>query len=391
MEGFARYIREEIREWFWIDTCCIDQGNASEVTKAVHSMFRWYSNAEVCVVHLAEVGNAEGQRKFEDSEWFCRGWTLQELLAPHVVIFLSSNWQLIGHKGRGGLTIGGIRIEGGPALEPQVARITHIPETVLHDYSNSKRLTPEQKLAWIANRQTKKEEDMYYSLLGLFDVRMWLRYGEGAESARQRLVREIDNLTRQDDRISKVASWLSVPDPWSDHYTARALHEAGTGDWMLQSRQYQQWKDGDLGCKDPILSTLFQAHQQSSQDTLSPRDLNRMLKICIESYDRVTLMLDALDECPEGEVRESVLEHLEQLSAEYTNIKFLATSREVVTIHDLMKELAAEAVILSSRLVDGDIRRYVSNELARDRRLKKLDASTKLLITIELSQRSDGM
>ncbi|KAK3612994.1 hypothetical protein LTR22_028355, partial [Elasticomyces elasticus] len=56
-----------------------------------------------------------------------------------------------------------------------------------------------------------------------------------------------------------------------------------------------------------------------------------------------------------------------------------------------MKELAAEAVILSSHLVDGDIRRYVSNELARDRRLKKLDASTKLLITTELSQRSDGM
>ncbi|KAK6375649.1 hypothetical protein LTR81_027903 [Elasticomyces elasticus] len=416
-------------------------------------MFRWYSNAEVCIAYLADVGSAEGQRKFEDSAWFCRGWTLQELLAPHVVIFLSNTWQLIGHKGRGAVTIGGIRIRGGPALEPQVARITHIPETVLHDYSKSKKLTPEQKLAWIANRQTKKEEDMYYSLLGLFDVRMWLCYGEGAESARQRLVREIDNLTRQDDRISKVASWLSAPDPRSNHYSARGLHEAGTGDWMLQSPQYQQWKDGDvrhlwlcgkvgsgktvlfstiandvrnhcevtprsgfavfyftftdeqkqsyddllrsliyqLGCKDPILSTLFQAHQQSSQDTLSPRDLNRMLKICIESYDRVTLMLDALDECPEGEVRESVLEHLEQLSAEYTNIKFLATSREVVAIHDLMKELAAEAVILSSHLVDRDIRRYVSNELARDRRLKKLDASTKLLITTELSQRSDGM
>ncbi|KAK3613520.1 hypothetical protein LTR56_027832 [Elasticomyces elasticus] len=416
-------------------------------------MFRWYSNAEVCIAYLADVGSAEGQRKFEDSAWFCRGWTLQELLAPHVVIFLSNTWQLIGHKGRGAVTIGGIRIRGGPALEPQVARITHIPETVLHDYSKSKKLTPEQKLAWIANRQTKKEEDMYYSLLGLFDVRMWLCYGEGAESARQRLVREIDNLTRQDDRISKVASWLSAPDPRSNHYSARGLHEAGTGDWMLQSPQYQQWKDGDvrhlwlcgkvgsgktvlfstiandvrnhcevtprsgfavfyfsftdeqkqsyddllrsliyqLGCKDPILSTLFQAHQQSSQDTLSPRDLNRMLKICIESYDRVTLMLDALDECPEGEVRESVLEHLEQLSAEYTNIKFLATSREVVAIHDLMKELAAEAVILSSHLVDGDIRRYVSNELARDRRLKKLDASIKLLITTELSRRSDGM
>ncbi|KAK5696353.1 hypothetical protein LTS12_028577, partial [Elasticomyces elasticus] len=365
MEGFARYIRKEIREieWFWIDTCCIDQGNASEVTEAVNSMFRWYSNAEVCIVYLADVGSAEGQRKFEDSAWFCRGWTLQELLAPHVVIFLSNTWQLIGHKGRGAVTIGGIRIRGGPALEPQVARITHIPETVLHDYSKSKKLTPEQKLAWIANRQTKKEEDMYYSLLGLFDVRMWLCYGEGAESARQRLVREIDNLTRQDDRISKVASWLSAPDPRSNHYSARGLHEAGTGYWMLQSPQYQQWKDGDvrhlwlcgkvgsgktvlfstiandvrnhcevtprsgfavfyfsftdeqkqsyddllrsliyqLGCKDPILSTLFQAHQQSSQDTLSPRDLNRMLKICIESYDRVTLMLDALDECPEGE------------------------------------------------------------------------------------------
>ncbi|KAK4899574.1 hypothetical protein LTR49_027632, partial [Elasticomyces elasticus] len=89
------------------------------------------------------------------------------------------------------------------------------------------------------------------------------------------------------------------------------------------------------GCEEPALSTLFEAHQQSSQDTLSPRYLDRMLTTCIESYDRVTLMLDAVDECPEGEVRESVFEHLEQLSAEYTNIKFLTISRELVQLREL--------------------------------------------------------
>ena len=28
--------------YFWIDTCCIDKNNATELSRALNSMFRWY-------------------------------------------------------------------------------------------------------------------------------------------------------------------------------------------------------------------------------------------------------------------------------------------------------------------------------------------------------------
>lgn len=40
---------------FWIDTCCIKQGDSSEVSEAVNSMFRWYRESAVCYVYLADV------------------------------------------------------------------------------------------------------------------------------------------------------------------------------------------------------------------------------------------------------------------------------------------------------------------------------------------------
>ncbi len=51
-------------------------------------MFRWYEESQVCYAYLSDVRNASedpSQRDsdFSTSKWFTRGWTLQELLAPH--------------------------------------------------------------------------------------------------------------------------------------------------------------------------------------------------------------------------------------------------------------------------------------------------------------------
>jgi len=45
-------------------------------------------------------------------------------------------------------------------------------------------------MSWADTRQTTREEDMAYSLLGIFDVHMPLIYGEGKENAFRRLNRE---------------------------------------------------------------------------------------------------------------------------------------------------------------------------------------------------------
>jgi hypothetical protein len=41
--------------YFWIDTCCINKKNSTELSKAINSMFRWYQKAARCYVYLTDV------------------------------------------------------------------------------------------------------------------------------------------------------------------------------------------------------------------------------------------------------------------------------------------------------------------------------------------------
>jgi hypothetical protein len=51
-------------------------------------------------------------------------------------------------------------------------------------------------MSWASNRETKRFEDIAYSLLGILDINMPLLYGEGVK-AFQRLQEEI--MKRSDD------------------------------------------------------------------------------------------------------------------------------------------------------------------------------------------------
>jgi hypothetical protein len=46
-------------------------------------------------------------------------------------------------------------------------------------------------MAWMAGRETMQEEDMVYSLIGIFGMSMEFRYGEGKENALNRLEKEM--------------------------------------------------------------------------------------------------------------------------------------------------------------------------------------------------------
>jgi WD40 repeat protein len=192
VEGFARYVRETVNvDWIWIDTCCINQESSQEVSEAVNSMFKWYRNAEVCLAYLADVETTDNMQEFCNSSWFRRGWTLQELLAPQLVLFLTRSWQVIGHKGTGANQNHLIGSPTGPLLNDVIAAVTGIPRDVLADFQQSRSLSIEDRLAWTAGRNTTREEDLSYCLYGIFGVTMPVIYGEGSESARARLLVEI--------------------------------------------------------------------------------------------------------------------------------------------------------------------------------------------------------
>jgi hypothetical protein len=44
-------------QYFWVDTCCINKTNSTELSEAINSMFRWYQDAVICYVYLSDVQN----------------------------------------------------------------------------------------------------------------------------------------------------------------------------------------------------------------------------------------------------------------------------------------------------------------------------------------------
>ncbi|EGN92311.1 hypothetical protein SERLA73DRAFT_191355, partial [Serpula lacrymans var. lacrymans S7.3] len=91
-----RFCREAFHgfgcEWAWADTCCIDGHSSADLEESIRSMFSWYRNAKACIVYL---GDVENPNYWQESVWFSRGWTLQELLAPKRMKFFMKDWTLL--------------------------------------------------------------------------------------------------------------------------------------------------------------------------------------------------------------------------------------------------------------------------------------------------------
>ncbi|KAK1809429.1 hypothetical protein LTR12_016209 [Friedmanniomyces endolithicus] len=168
MEGFAQYVREHIPhvDWLWIDTCCINQESDREVSEAVNSMFRWYHNAVVCLAYLADVtpsevvGDVKCMDVFRHSVWFKRGWTLQELLAPSAVVFLTERWEVLGHKGEYDNEKSSPPLHMGPSLDSTIAAITRIPEAALKSDDRSTKFSVRERFAWMEGKESARKRLM---------------------------------------------------------------------------------------------------------------------------------------------------------------------------------------------------------------------------------------
>ena len=160
----------------WVDTCCIDRSSSAELSEAINCMFKWYKAAEICFAYLEDVyiSSEDSWNQFEESSWFKRGWTLQELVAPKELVFFGKGWQRLGSKFE---------------LRRLVKTATGIEESVLRGAS-LKHYSVATRMSWAAGRETTRTEDIAYSLLGIFNVNMSLMYGEG-EKAFIRLQEEI--------------------------------------------------------------------------------------------------------------------------------------------------------------------------------------------------------
>ena len=151
--------------YVWVDTCCIDKSSSAELSESINSMYKWYQDAEICYVYLQDVEAAEGWddptryvtehrgpsrhlAQLRGTRWFTRGWTLQELLAPRNVHFLSRNFEYIATR---------------EELAYLVWDITGISISCLRQPNTA---SAAQKMSWASSRRTSRPEDKAYSLLG---------------------------------------------------------------------------------------------------------------------------------------------------------------------------------------------------------------------------------
>jgi ankyrin repeat protein len=230
--------------YFWVDTCNIDKTSSQELSEAINSMFRWYQSSERCYVYLSDVSagvsNNDNELSrgwkpaFRKSRWFTRGWTLQELIAPNSVEFFSVEEERLGDK---------------RSLEQTLHDITGIAAECLRGASLS--LFPEEeRMSWAAKRQTKREEDEAYCLLGIFDISMPLIYGERREKAFTRLEEQIKKTSKNGFMsLNEEKKRILLDSLRFDQIDARqtAIKNATgkTCKWLLKDRSYLDWLDVD--------------------------------------------------------------------------------------------------------------------------------------------------
>jgi hypothetical protein len=232
-----RFCGEQARhdglQHFWIDTCCINKNNQAELAFAIRSMFRWYRNAARCYVYLSDVSTRKRKAcsrptelswepAFRSSRWFMRGWTLQELLAPTIVEFFSQEGKKLGNK---------------ISLRTMIHEITSIPPKALNGAPLSQ-FSVNERLWWKEGRETKREEDLWYSLSGIFDVEIAPAYSEGAASAFKRLT---DEIHKQERCVQDIRS----TDPHDDKKRIQETKGGLLADsyrWVLKNTTFRHWQ-----------------------------------------------------------------------------------------------------------------------------------------------------
>ncbi|KAI6016665.1 hypothetical protein BKA83DRAFT_14985 [Pisolithus microcarpus] len=205
LQGFCAVACRWGYSWAWSDTCCIDKHSSAEVQETIGSMFAWYRQSALTIVYLSDV---PGTGSLGSSEWFRRGWTLQELLAPRTVLFYTQNWSLYKN-----LTSANHKEDA--TVLAELARETGIEPWFLFYFSPGVD-NARSRLQWASSRLTTRPEDIAYSLFGIFNLHLPVLYGESAEHALGRLLTEI--VSQSGD--TSVLDWVGEPSPFHSCFPA---------------------------------------------------------------------------------------------------------------------------------------------------------------------------
>ncbi|KIO01941.1 hypothetical protein M404DRAFT_718124 [Pisolithus tinctorius Marx 270] len=174
LRNFCKETRKLGHNWAWSDTCCIDKTKSSILDQSLASMYEWYANSVATLVFLAGVAHPSKPGDLTRSLWMTRAWTLQELLSPKVIFFYDAQWKLyLGNTGA--------NHKESPAILQELADAIMIPPGTIASFSPDD-LGVREKLRLASTRNATVDEDVAYSLIGIFKSDLRPHYGEGADA-----------------------------------------------------------------------------------------------------------------------------------------------------------------------------------------------------------------
>jgi len=183
LQSLCKPARDLRYRWAWSDTCCIDKSNNVELQESVNSMFVWYHHSALTVVYLSDVPPTSKPGALAKSAWNTWGWTVQRFVAPNVVLFYQKDWTpYLGDRT--------------PNHKESVAIMQELEDATGIDRRTVVAFHPgmrdaREKLQWASTRTTTLQEDVAYSLFGVFGVRLHVDYTEKKQNALGRLLQEI--------------------------------------------------------------------------------------------------------------------------------------------------------------------------------------------------------
>jgi len=297
------------------DTCCINKSSSAELSEAINSMFAWYRRAKVCYAYLSDI---EAREDLGKSQWFKRGWTLQELLAPvHVVFYGGAAWTFLGTKA---------------SLKEEIWTATGIPVHFLHEEHEEdgrrdiQTASIAERMFWASSRETTRREDLAYCLLGMFDVNMPLIYGEGDKAfirLQEEIMRESTDQSlfawRRHGAKESMRHGLLAASPADFASSSEIVPIRGQTNFFFESKkggvELDAWKCkastarfwGDrnyyykrdfvmLGChrtRDPVHALAIEVSAQpgtsGSKETLARKSIGLLALLPLEIQDRRSL------------------------------------------------------------------------------------------------------
>jgi hypothetical protein len=198
LRQFCKMAHKDGYRWAWSDTCCIDKATSTVLSQSLTSMYRWYEEAAETLVYLADVLSLSVLGDLTKSRWMTRAWTLQELLAPKRIRFYDREWKPYLNDNRA-------NHKESPAIKQELAHAMGVaPETITSFRPQD--LGVREKLRLASTRNATVEEDIAYSLIGIFSSDIAPRYGLGKDALGQLL----ENIVARSGDVTVIA-WTGTP------------------------------------------------------------------------------------------------------------------------------------------------------------------------------------